>query len=132
MDVARMRPSILIVEDDENVSELLAFAFRREGFDATVIGDGRSAVEHIAVSSPADAVVLDVMLPCCDGYTVASAIRVNASWSAVPIVMLSGRIVEDEEGRARSLQVNAFFQKPFRLLSLVEAVKKLSARVAAA
>jgi chemosensory pili system protein ChpA (sensor histidine kinase/response regulator) len=126
-----MRPSILIVDDDDTVAKLLAFAFRREGWDPTTIRDGRSAVEHVAISSPADAVVLDVMLPCRDGYAVASAMRSDPRWTGVPIVMLSGRIVEDEEDRARTLDVDAFFQKPFRALSLVAAVKKLSARAAA-
>lgn len=129
--MSAVTPSILIVEDDANVSALLAFAFGREGFEPTVLRDGRSAVEHVANSAPADVVVLDVMLPCRDGYAIAAAIRSDPRWSRVPIVVLSGQSADHEQERARAAGATAFFSKPFRPLALVESVRSLL-RMAAA
>lgn len=120
-----MRRSILIVEDDENVSELLAFAFRRDGFEATVLRDGRAAVEHVRSSAPPAAVVLDLMLPCRDGFAVASAIRADPRWRDVPIVILSARAADTEHERARAAGANAIWTKPFRPRALVEGVRTL-------
>jgi len=122
MMAAGMHGRILIVEDEENISELLAFAFRRAGFEPTVVADGRAAVEHVLTHEPPDAVVLDLMLPCRDGYAVASAIRTDERWRAVPILVLSARAAEAEVERARAAGANGYLSKPFSPRAVVERV----------
>jgi two-component system catabolic regulation response regulator CreB len=118
-----MPRSILIVEDEENVSELLAFAFRRAGYEPIVLRDGRAAVEHVLSSEPASAVLLDVMLPCRDGFAVAEVIRGDERWGAVPVVMLSARAGEADVMRARAVGADEYVAKPFSPRSLVECVQ---------
>lgn len=120
------------MEDDETVAALLAFTFRRGGFEPIVIRDGRAAAAHVAAHAPADAVLLDVMLPCRDGYAVAAAIRQDPRWSAVPIIMLSGHAAAQHQENARALNIDAFFEKPFRPLTLLRSVHDVLLRAAAA
>lgn len=120
------------MEDDETVAALLAFTFRRAGFEPTVIPDGRAAAAHVAAHPPADAVLLDVMLPCRDGYAVAASIRQDPRWSAVPIIMLSGHAATEHEENARTLNIDAFFEKPFRPVALVRSVNDVLLRARAA
>jgi DNA-binding response OmpR family regulator len=118
-------PSILVVDDDQNVAELLGFMFSREGYAPELIRDGRAAEDYVAAHAPAAAVVLDVMLPYRDGFAVAAAIRADARWRHVPIVMLTARVLPDDLDRGRALGVNEYVTKPFRPQDLVGRVKTL-------
>lgn len=117
--------SIVIVEDDENIGELLGFMFRREGFDPVLLWDGRAAEEHVAARDPAAAVLLDVMLPYRDGFAVAATIRADPRWRSVPIVMLTARSLGPDVERGRALGVSDYVVKPFRPPALVGRVKSL-------
>jgi DNA-binding response OmpR family regulator len=118
-----MTRSILIVEDDDNIRELLGCLFRRAGLEPVLLRDGRAAEEHVA-ASPAPAVaLLDVMLPYRDGFAVARAIRADARWRDVPLVVLSVRAADVDVGR--SLGVSAWVPKPFHPHALVERVMAL-------
>lgn len=123
------RPSVpvLVVDDDVNVAGLVGAVLRREGFEPTVLRDGRSALDHVATHEPATAVVLDVMLPYIDGFAVAAAIRADARWRDVPVVMLTARSRPEDAERARSLGVRAYLVKPFHPQVLVAAVRGLPA-----
>lgn len=117
---------ITIVEDDENIAGLLGFLFRREGFAPDVLRDGRAALEHLSGHAPPAAVLLDQMLPYRDGLSVASAMRANARWSGVPIVLISGAEPAPEAlVRGRDRLVDAFVSKPFHPDRLVAAVRRL-------
>jgi DNA-binding response OmpR family regulator len=118
-------PSILIVEDDRNIAELLGFMFSREGFAPRLLHDGRAAEDYVAAHEPAAAVVLDVMLPYRDGFAVAEVIRADARWREVPIVMLTARAQHDDVERGRSLAVSEYVTKPFRPQAVVGRVKTL-------
>lgn len=117
--------SILIVDDDHNVAELLGLMFSREGFAPRILRDGRAAHDYVARNEPAAAVVLDVMLPYRDGFAVAEAIRADVRWRHVPIVMLSARVASDDVARGRALGVSEHVTKPFHPQAIVERVKTL-------
>ena len=79
---------ILIVEDEESIAEGLRFNFVHEGYGATVVGDGRSAIQHFDEGGDgADLIVLDLMLPGMSGYEICREIREKDS--RVPILVLS-------------------------------------------
>jgi DNA-binding response OmpR family regulator len=118
-------PSILIVEDDQNVAELLGFMFSREGFSPRLIRDGRAAEAYIAEHDPAAAVVLDLMLPYRDGFAVATAIRSDVRWKDVPIVMLTARMLHTDVDRGRALGISDYVAKPFHPRALVDRIKRL-------
>jgi DNA-binding response OmpR family regulator len=119
------RGSIVIVEDDENVAQLLGFMLRREGFEPQLLGDGRAAEEYIATHEPPAAVVLDIMLPYRDGFAVAAAIRADERWKRVPIVALTARSLPSDLERARGLGVSDYVVKPFHPRALVGRISGL-------
>ena len=126
---------ILIVEDDENVAQLVAFVLRREGFDPLVLRDGRAAEAHVAAEPPAAAVLLDVMLPYRDGFEVAAAMRADPRWKGVPVVALTARTLPADLERARALGIAEVVPKPFhpravaaRLRAVVDAASAAALR----
>ena len=113
---------VTVVEDDENIAALLEFMLRHEGFAPSIVRDGRAALQHVRDDGPPDAVVLDHMLPYCDGLEVASAMRADPRWSAVPIVFLRSFGVP----AARDVRlVDAWLAKPFDPGALVANLKRL-------
>jgi len=83
-------PTILIIDDDPTLVEMLVFVLQRGGFMPRTAQDGQRAMEILA-TEPVDAVVLDVMLPDMDGFTICQHIRSNPRTATMPILMLSAR-----------------------------------------
>lgn len=116
------RPVITVIEDDENVAGLLEFMLRAEGFAPSIVRDGRAALQLVRKNGPPDAVVLDHLLPYCDGLEVASAMRADARWAAVPIVLLRPSAARGGDSRL----IDACFSKPFDPTALVSRLKQLT------
>ena len=81
---------ILVVDDERPIAEILKFSFEREGFEVEVAYDGDEAVAK-AKASPFHLVILDIMLPKMDGFSVCKEIR---TFSSVPILMLTAKEAE--------------------------------------
>ena len=115
---------VLVVEDDQKISDLLLIYLRAEGYEATPAYDGRDAVQQIAQHAP-DVVVLDWMLPGLDGIGVCKAVR---AFSDVPILMLTARV--DELDRLLGLDTGAddYVCKPFAPREVVARVRALLRR----
>src|ERR1700748_2947311 len=86
-DDRRVRPRVLVVDDDPALAEMLGIVLRNEGFDPSFVGDGDLALQAFRSTKP-DLVLLDLMLPGTDGVDVCRAIRAE---SGIPIVMLTAR-----------------------------------------
>ena len=117
-----MDHSVLVVEDDENIVLSLTFLLEKSGFATRVVGDGNSALGEMRAAKP-DVVLLDVMLPERDGYSVCEEIRGNAAWSDVHVIMLTakGRAADRDKGMAAV--ADDFVTKPFSTRDLVARVK---------
>ncbi len=121
------RKHILIVEDEESIAEGLRFNFEQEGFDATVVGDGRSAIMHFDEGREgADLIVLDLMLPGMSGYEICRAIREQDA--RVPILVLSARSLSEDRSHAFDCGADQYMTKPFALPELLSRVKNLLQR----
>jgi len=83
---------VLVVDDEENITDLLATALRYERFDVAVARNGREALEHVTDFRP-HLIVLDVMLPDWDGFEVAR--RLGANGTSPAIVLVSSRDAAD-------------------------------------
>jgi two-component system response regulator BaeR len=116
--------SVLVVEDDRKISELLLNYLRASGYEATPAYDGREALQMIQARAP-DAVILDWMLPGLDGIGVCKSVRV---FSDVPILMLTARI--DEVDRLLGLDTGAddYVCKPFAPREVIARVRALLRR----
>ncbi len=114
-----MRRRILIVDDEKNIVDIIKFNLNKESFDTIEAYDGRSAIE-IAEREKPDLILLDVMLPEIDGFTVCRKIR---QVSQVPILMLTAR--EEEVDKVLGLELGAddYVTKPFSPRELMARVK---------
>ncbi|MDR1670070.1 MAG: response regulator transcription factor [Oscillospiraceae bacterium] len=116
-----MAKTVLIVEDEKPIIDILCFHLKRSGYEPLTATDGESGLA-LALGKTPDLILLDVMLPKMDGFTVCKAVRRENA--AVPIIMLTAR--EDESDKVMGLDLGAddYITKPF-------SVKELLARVGA-
>ena len=119
-----MTKSILIADDEQNISTALRYLMASKGYDVRVARDGEEALDMVA-DQPPDLMLLDVMMPKRDGYDVCQTIRTNPDWQAIKIIMLSakGRDIEVEKGLA--LGADAYFTKPCSTRDLAAKVESM-------
>jgi DNA-binding response OmpR family regulator len=119
-----MAKSVLIADDEANISLAIQFLMKRAGYDVRVAADGEEAMEAVR-QSPPDLIVLDVMMPKRDGYDVCQTIRNDPSLAGIKIVMVSakGGPIEIEKGKA--LGADDYLVKPFSTQELAERVRAL-------
>jgi len=118
------RTSILIVEDDDAIAQVLRFMLERQAYHVTHMADGRAASTHIASSAPPDLVLLDVMLPYVDGFALMAQIRAQPAWRDVPVLMLTAKNAEADTVRGLDAGANDFVVKPFQPQELLARVKR--------
>ncbi len=114
-----MEPKILVVEDEKSISDILKMNLEKNKFKVITAYDGEEAVEKALNDSP-DLILLDVMLPKMDGFSVCKKIRETMS---TPIIMLTAR--EEEVDKVVGLELGAddYMTKPFSLRELMARVK---------
>jgi DNA-binding response OmpR family regulator len=118
---------ILIVEDEQHLADGLRFNLVEEGHDALVARDGERALEMLLTERrPVDVVVLDVMLPGKDGFTVAGELR--AAGQFVPILMLTARGRPEDVLKGFEAGADDYLPKPFELAILLARLKGLLRR----
>lgn len=115
----------LVVEDNEHVSYMLRFMLERAGYDVILAPNGRDAQSAIRNIEPVDVVVLDLMLPYVSGYQLIREIREDHDWQYTPIVVLSGKVLEDDIVRALDLGANDYVTKPFRPDELLARLRRV-------
>ncbi len=122
--------TILIVEDEPDIADLVKYHLDKAGLAARVVGDGKQALDLI-VREPPDLVVLDLMLPGLDGLEVCRRLRGNLSTRRVPVIMLTAKA--EEVDRIVGLEIGAddYVPKPFSPRELVARVKAVLRRTAA-
>lgn len=119
-----MMKTILIVEDEPDIQELLCTYLRDAGYETAAAGDGVLAVELFR-SRHFDLVLLDVMLPKIDGFGVCELIRRQ---SQVPILMVTALDGEDQQLRGFSLDVDDYITKPFSMPIVVRHIEAVLRR----
>ena len=109
---------ILIVEDDIDIQELLRNFLQEVGYEISIANDGMEAISLFSTIH-FDLILLDIMLPKIDGFTVCELIRKQ---SQIPIIMLTALSSEDEQIRGLDLQVDDYITKPFSMPILVRKI----------
>ena len=117
----------LVVEDNEHVCYMLEFILKRAGYEVNAVANGRDAQAAIENLEPVDVIVLDLMLPYVSGYQLIGEIRDNPLWQHVPIVVLSGKVMEHDIVRALDLGANDYVTKPFRPEELLARLRRIVA-----
>lgn len=124
-----VRPSVLIVEDEDSYVEALSVGLDREGFVVHVARNGRDGLELYRSANP-DFVLLDVMLPGISGIDVCRAIRHEGG--QVPIIMVSARNTEVDVVLGLELGADDYVSKPYRIRELVARIRAVQRRREAA
>ena len=124
-----MGKTILIVEDEQNIVDILSFNLTREGFDTLEALDGPTGLQ-LALEQNPDLILLDLMLPGMDGFDVCR--RVRESGSSTPIIMLTAREEETDKVLGLELGADDYITKPFSMRELMARVKANIRRVAMA
>ncbi len=118
---------ILVVEDEKDLAELVAFNLKKHGFQAQTVGDGGSALRAVAAQLP-DLIILDVMLPVMSGLDVARQLRTNPKTATMPILMLTARGDETDQLAGLSVGADDYVTKPFSMKVLLARVTSLLRR----
>ncbi len=116
---------ILVIEDDKDISELLKFFLEDNGYSVMVADDGIKGIK-IYRDESIDLILLDIMLPKVDGYTVCKRIRKE---SDIPIIMITALTSEDEQIKGYDLQVDDYVTKPFSMPVLLKKVAAILRRI---
>ncbi len=126
-----MAISVLIVEDDKHIAELLQLYLQKEGYAVTLAADGGEGLVLFRKTKP-DLVLLDVMMPVMDGWTLCKTIRAE---SQTPIIMLTAKSETDDKITGLRSGADDYITKPFEMkevLARMEAVLRRSERCAPA
>jgi DNA-binding response OmpR family regulator len=118
------RPTVLVVEDDVHIAQVLAFMLERQGYQVTHMADGRAAAAHVGASPAPDLVLLDVMLPWVDGFEILGQIRARDSWKDTPVLMLTAKNTERDTARALEAGADDFIIKPFQPQELLQRLRR--------
>ncbi|MBN2117601.1 MAG: response regulator transcription factor [Anaerolineales bacterium] len=119
-----MAHHILIVDDDQSITDALALLFKRAGYAVDVASSGAEALQKL-VNNP-DLIVLDIMMPDVSGYEVCRQIR--SQFSSVPILMLTARDQTQDKVLGLDLGADAYLGKPFETAELLAQMRALLRR----
>ena len=122
-----MATSVLVVEDDRNIAELLQMYLEKEGYVVTLAFDGSQGLSKFRTIHP-DIVLLDVMMPVMDGWAVCRAIRAEGN---TPVIMLTAKSETDDKVTGLKAGADDYITKPFEMkevLARMEAVLRRTDR----
>src|SRR5689334_6024294 len=119
------RVNVLVVDDDTTVRDSIDRALRVNGFQVTLAGDGREALDRMA-RSPFDAVILDVLMPGVDGLAVCRSLR--GTGNSVPILMLTARDAVPDRVTGLEAGADDYLVKPFAVQELIARLRALTRR----
>ena len=123
--------TVLIVDDEESIRELVKFHLQKAGYQITEAADGETALAEARLIKP-QLILLDLMLPGIDGIEVCRNLKMNSATAAIPVIMLTAR--NDEVDKVLGLEMGAddYVTKPFsprELLARVKAVLRRSGTI---
>ena len=113
---------VMVVEDEQSLREPLVYLLEKEGYEVIEAGDGASALEHFK-AEPIDLILLDIMMPGMDGWSVLSAIKSDPEISDIPVIMLT---MGDTQELGFALGAFDFLSKPLDRNQLLKALERIN------
>lgn len=123
-----MQPTILLIEDEQSIADVVIYNLRKEGYNVQWERDGRGGLARAQTLLP-DLVVLDLMLPGIDGLQICRVLKGDPRTRTIPIMMLTARSTETDEIVGFNMGADDYVTKPFRVQPLIHRVKALLRRV---
>jgi two-component system, OmpR family, alkaline phosphatase synthesis response regulator PhoP len=122
--------TVLVIDDERDVVELVRYNLEREGFEVLAALDGKSGLA-LATKFPPQVIVLDVMMPGIDGLEVCKQLKNDSRTSGIPIIMLTAKAEEMDRVVGLELGADDYVTKPFSPRELVARVKAVLRRASA-
>lgn len=120
--VEKEKKTILVVDDEKSIMELLVFNLQKEGYNTLEAYDGVSAVD-MAINEKPDLILLDVMIPKLDGISVCKKIRYALNISNIPILMISAKDTESDKIVGLEMGADDYITKPFQIREVMARIK---------
>ena len=114
--------TVLVVDDEFGIAEVLQSILEDEGYRVGTAINGKQALTRLGELTP-DLIMLDYMMPIMDGTQTLAAIRKNATFANIPIIMMSS--LEEAAVRETATEYNIFLRKPFRAMAVLKTVAQL-------
>ncbi|MEI6376184.1 MAG: response regulator transcription factor [bacterium] len=122
-----MPETILVIEDEEDVSDLIRYHLKKAKLKVLASGDGAEGLQ-LAVEERPDAIILDIMLPRLNGFEVTKKLRADARTAAIPLLILSAKGETDSRIKGLELGADDYLPKPFSPRELVLRIEALLRR----
>lgn len=122
-----MSESILIIEDEVDIAQLIGFNFERNGYLVDIVHDGREGLEKVLKNQP-DLVILDLMLPGIDGYQILKQMQRDPRSHSIPVLMLTAKSQIDDRLTGLELGADDYVTKPFSPKELILRAKAILKR----
>ncbi|MCS6909377.1 MAG: response regulator [Anaerolineales bacterium] len=117
------KPVILIVDDDPDLAMIMRMILTHAGFEAHACLSGQEALDWLAVRTP-DLILLDLMMPDVNGFTILRKVRASERSKDLPIVILTAKADQKTRLESQSAGADAFLTKPINSKSLIEYVRR--------
>ena len=115
---------IMVIEDDEELSDLLQYNLGRQGHEVVQYYDGREAMDAMTGEMP-DLLLLDLMLPGADGLEVCRHVTSTQDLKHIPIIIFTAKGSREDFDQARQYNVSGFFVKPYTTADVLRHVEKV-------
>jgi len=122
-----MPKSVLIIDDEVDLRNLLEYNLRKEGYKVMTAQDGRTGIDQTLRERP-DLIVLDIMMPIIDGLEVCKTLRNNSKTANIPILMLTAKAEETDKVIGLEIGADDYMVKPFGIRELLARIKALLRR----
>ena len=119
--------TVLIIEDEPSLVEVLSYNLEKEGFEVLTANNGRDGLERARSALP-DLVILDLMLPLIDGLQVCAQLRSDPKTQNIRVLMLTARSEETDEVVGFNVGADDYVTKPFKVRPLIHRIKALLRR----
>jgi DNA-binding response OmpR family regulator len=116
-----MQSYILLVDDNDDLSDNLKLILELEGFQVQAVAGGEAALQVMAEQMPA-LILADVVMPETNGYDFFKQVKANRAWASLPFIFLSALTTADEVKRGLKLGANAYITKPFTIAELLAVI----------
>ena len=117
---------VMVVDDENDVVELIKFMLEKDGYQVVTAANGREALERVEAAKP-DLIILDIMMPEIDGYTVNTRLQEKDETRSIPVIILTAK-GQMRDVFALGSNIVAFMEKPFDPKGLRDKIRELLVR----
>jgi len=122
--MTELKRRILVIEDEKEMLEAVRLRLEANSYEVISASDGAEGLSQARSEKP-DLIVMDIMLPKMDGFTVCRMLKFDENYKNTPIIMLTARTQEMDVARGKEMGADAYLTKPFKSEELLAKIKEL-------